>query len=656
MSFSGSTTSYEDLQYPRGFPETEENFVKLWQDCDELTQRLLIQTSLELDLVLLRLQWLQVLRQLGILSRNTFVFNTSQTGAGKTYIEVFMAKYFSLLAKHLGKEFLFCVVCPLNAQPVWLELCGENNMMPDFIESYDSFARVDTRNTVVGPGGVVANHGYAGIVDIIATPKKKKTVATDDVVRVYRPTIKWCQFVADNVAYVVCDECQKLKNRDTAMNRSVSALARPIVGMSDHYSRVSFASATPLDAEEAFVAFFQVIGAMFVNTALFDEQDNFHGAFREAGIAEIKNYCRDIDPDLLDSLEPVAPGNYMPFVSKLFLHCIIKNYFHGIPAEIDRDMYDVYNGYYSLGEAKLALFSAKLRELSEAMYGRKEDGAFSTGGGRKGNNMGKYAKILEELQAMKLPLFMQEGVKVLRSNPNSKLVISVNHLQHKNDLATFFERELGGRRVLQIHGSMKAAERKSAVKAFEEPNTEYRVLILIAASGGVALSLHDKHGGFPRTLLVMPSYNMMHMVQVAGRIIRTGMKSRANVINIWVNDKGLEMRNQQNSGDVRGFKVRDSFNPSIEGYCQEYSLSQALMKRGSTARQALMNNVDLENDEAAPVKPKSTDEKLSEKDQGKGQVKISELEVLNTNAEEMTKMRSNGIILPDQYLTIVNVD
>jgi hypothetical protein len=45
--------------------------------------------------------------------------------------------------------------------------------------------------------------------------------------------------------------------------------------------------------------------------------------------------------------------------------------------------------------------------------------------------------------------------------------------------------------------------------------------------GGVSVSLHDVYGGFPRYMLIIPTYKLIEMLQAIGRIFRAGTLSKA---------------------------------------------------------------------------------------------------------------------------------
>jgi len=79
--------------------------------------------------------------------------------------------------------------------------------------------------------------------------------------------------------------------------------------------------------------------------------------------------------------------------------------------------------------------------------------------------------------------------------------------------------------VHQIHGGDTQTERDLAVKRFQEPGQS--AMLATISAGGVGISLHDTHGGFPRQSIVSPTYSATQFLQALGRIHRAGGKSPA---------------------------------------------------------------------------------------------------------------------------------
>ena len=75
----------------------------------------------------------------------------------------------------------------------------------------------------------------------------------------------------------------------------------------------------------------------------------------------------------------------------------------------------------------------------------------------------------------------------------------------------------------EIHGDQNTEERKKNINLFQ--NNMVRIIVCTIGSGGVAISLNDTTGMFPRVSLICPNYSGIDLVQTLGRISRTDTKS-----------------------------------------------------------------------------------------------------------------------------------
>lgn len=76
---------------------------------------------------------------------------------------------------------------------------------------------------------------------------------------------------------------------------------------------------------------------------------------------------------------------------------------------------------------------------------------------------------------------------------------------------------------LSIHGQQTEAQRLHARNQFQSDRE--RVIVCNVSAGGVAISLHDVRGEFPRTAIILPATKVIDMVQATGRIHRATAKS-----------------------------------------------------------------------------------------------------------------------------------
>ena len=121
--------------------------------------------------------------------------------------------------------------------------------------------------------------------------------------------------------------------------------------------------------------------------------------------------------------------------------------------------------------------------------------------------------------------------------PNSKVVIFVTY---KTSFVILKEHsEKYG--VSILNGSVPMKKRDGIVATFQAPNNDVRVIICHPIVGGVGLSLDDQHGGFPRHVFIMPSYNFIDLYQACGRVDRSLTKSVPYIRFVYVLGAELEM-------------------------------------------------------------------------------------------------------------------
>ena len=118
---------------------------------------------------------------------------------------------------------------------------------------------------------------------------------------------------------------------------------------------------------------------------------------------------------------------------------------------------------------------------------------------------------------------------ILRRNNNSKVVLIGKYTAHLKE----FESAMSGFGTLFMNG--QTTNRQHILEMFQAPNLLYRVMITSAQVGGVGVSLDDQHGGFPRTMIIMPTFDGIDVIQCMGRIYRANTKSHASVSVVYCN-------------------------------------------------------------------------------------------------------------------------
>ncbi len=74
-----------------------------------------------------------------------------------------------------------------------------------------------------------------------------------------------------------------------------------------------------------------------------------------------------------------------------------------------------------------------------------------------------------------------------------------------------------------VNGGQTPKERAAATTAFQ--TNKARVIICQVSAGGQSIDLHDTDGRFPRTSIICPTYSVIELRQILGRVQRTGARS-----------------------------------------------------------------------------------------------------------------------------------
>jgi hypothetical protein len=184
---------------------------------------------------------------------------------------------------------------------------------------------------------------------------------------------------------------------------------------------------------------------------------------------------------------------------------------------------DIQAELYTLDDpGKLDGCYSRMRAAVEELHARKASDADPN------HPLTKILRARQEIELLKVPIFSELAQDYI--DKGFSVCCFVNYRQTIDELSKLFlEFEI-------IDGQAK--DRDSTVERFQANIT--RGLLVNSEAGGVALSLHDAFGGFPRVGLVSPCFSAVTLKQIFGRFQREGGKSRS-LYRIIFADKTIEV-------------------------------------------------------------------------------------------------------------------
>lgn len=191
---------------------------------------------------------------------------------------------------------------------------------------------------------------------------------------------------------------------------------------------------------------------------------------------------------------------------------------------------DYKNGFYQIsGEQNRFNIMSGLDLLSKLAYSKSltdEDlrAARLMGITDPNNTFEIMTKAMMYIEAAKIFDMARVANQYLVDNPTVKMVLMVNYTASVVELVNLLQEY----KPMSLTGQ-ETRNRKKVLQKFQEPNLDRRVLIANTEVGSVGLDLNDKHGMFPRVMLIVPSFKFLSSVQATGRISRIDNMSDATV-------------------------------------------------------------------------------------------------------------------------------
>lgn len=438
----------------------------------------------------------------------------ADTGWGKTRVAVYAA----MILKHLFKMETM-IICPANIKYQWNEVMNQFNLNPVGIYSYEEIRGVKNRQECRHPF-LIRGQGKDGDI--------------------FYMTEAWKKLLEKGV-FLIIDESQKLKN-DSDQHFACVELIYSLCQKEPATSKVLHLTASFIDKPGNWKNLMRCFGYT-KRKEILEHRNNRKESHENYGIDEIKSVAYNLDreearkifreynlnsrniPVILNLLWVRVFRKYVviPISDPVYVHPETK-----IPFKRSR-----YNAFYELDDEGRERADKAIRRLKQArVFG--DDGYINF---RVVNaNFSLIQKSLMELCRAKLTTIVRLASEDLESHPTRKLVISIPFIDGQE---LVFEK-LKIYNPLILNGNVKMDERPEIIDKFNEPNTDCRVLIMTPQVGGTGVSLHDTHGGFPRRMRLVPTYDFGASFQSAGRTYRRKLMSDVEIFIIYAANASLE--------------------------------------------------------------------------------------------------------------------
>jgi len=401
--------------------------------------------------------------------------DASQTGVGKTYCAI-------AIAKQLGLQPF--IVCPKSIIPIWNKVAKYYGVDPYAVVNYETLLHCKIYDKKTG------NRVQCEYMKII-----KEKIA-DEKIRIVKGAIKQkneikIKYVWKNLPkniFFIFDEAHKCKNAKTyaaAIIRSVTKLDNKILMLS------ATISDTPYN--------FQVCGYVL---NLYGDLNFAPSWFRRHGIRYITD-CNITDKNEFKHESIKINKEIFPYYGARIRIADLGDLFP--ENQVSADCYD-------MGDEVTAQIIAEYREIEKALEELQNKDVSD-------NPLVRILRARQKIELLKVSTFVDLCNEYLENNLS--IVIFVNFQKTLDTLATELDTDC------VIHGKQDLETRQQNIDNFQDNNKN--IIICNINAGGVGVSLHDisDDGSHPRVSLISPPWSGIVLKQALGRIHRAGSKSKA---------------------------------------------------------------------------------------------------------------------------------
>ena len=414
---------------------------------------------------------------LKILKEFNFVLDISALSSGKTYTA--MAIYQKLNLKHI------IYIGTLSMIEQIREIFIKYNIPTDHLYTFQKLRSVKGKQP---KNGLLSRLG------------------DEDEEVTFKATKKLKDLVAEGVLLVV-DEIQYVRNDDSLQCSALLEMEKIII-KANNGSGVMELSGLPGGREKYYMNMLRRF-RIIKNSKLFSKSRE-NGGIELLGAKELQDFCMKYNPEKTKHIllnKPFREKNILEVCFDLYTEVVQDLIADSMPPPDTDAKIDCKNGYYNLSNADSCHLNRAISNLDRASGYNSITSSINP----KHTCWPLVTKSLRHIE-----IFIANAKRDLDRNPKAKVCIGLNYTINIILVAEALKEY--GSQILR--GKIPGDKRNPIINKFNEPNSEYRVLVANMKIVNCGLNLDDRHGDYPRFVYGSASYFFIECHQFSGRFVR----------------------------------------------------------------------------------------------------------------------------------------
>ena len=473
-----------------------------------------------------QLEWFGRIRR--ILGQNYGYIDTSQPGAGKTSVALWIAKLFNLPVLVIAPAGIVDAgVWPREAQRV-----NAQNLIIDVL-SY---------NMLAGKKFHQPNNPYLTSIDHITE---------GGIVQTRFDATQYYKNITARGCLLIFDEFSNLKNTSRKLKASLEMLANVIIEGGP--SRYALLSGTPFDKEGHAVNILRAL--RYIRAPRLYYKDPSTKEVSLEGLHELIEACRLMNEPATElvlsryNIDDMSTGMSQTIVYHLYTSVIKQTISGSMRSPPTEGNYELFNGFFNINPIDLTQLKRGINDLARALKFDPHTGLINA----SKNSFGQVTPALRIIEFAKIRDMLRFARNSLQNSPKLKVILVANYTETIDSLMN----GLADYGPIQFDGRTKKKQRALIEDLFRD-SPYHRVLVgnLIVIAKG--LSFQSFNAEDSRMTIISPSYHMLDISQAAYRTDRAGKKGDASVYIFYGQGNGIEMETKilqamlDKSGVVKG--------------------------------------------------------------------------------------------------------